>query len=81
MTVAWGFAELLVKDMRKDDPHRKPLQRIVANLARMQDIVAHIGRITRYETQDYPGGIQIVDIARAASLESSAADEPSSGDT
>jgi signal transduction histidine kinase len=80
MTVAWGYTELLLKDMREDDVHRKPLQRIVVNLARMQDIVDRIGRITHYETQDYPGGIQIVDIARAASPESSFPDERAAGD-
>jgi signal transduction histidine kinase len=80
MTVAWGYTELLLKDMREDDAHRKPLQRIVVNLARMQDIVDRIGRITHYETQDYPGGIQIVDIARAASPESPSPDERVAGD-
>lgn len=71
MTVAWGYAELLLKDLVKDDPRYKPLQRIVQNMARMQGIVERIGKITRYEIQDYPGGIQIVDIARSASSESS----------
>jgi len=80
MTVAWGYTELLLKDMMENDPHRKPLQRIVANLVRMQDIVDCIGRITHYETQDYPGGIQIVDIARAASPESSSPDERAADD-
>jgi len=80
MTVAWGFAELILKEMGKDDPHCNSLQRIVNNLSRMQDIVERIGRITRYETQDYPGGIQIVDIARAASPECSATDVRSEGD-
>ncbi len=70
MTVAWGFAELVLKEVAEDDPRQIPLRRIVNNLARMKDIVERIGKITRYETQDYPGGIQIIDIARSASTES-----------
>lgn len=67
MTVAWGFADLLLKSMSQDSPHSEPLRSIVRNLARMQGIVDRIGKITHYETQDYPGGIQIVDISRSAS--------------
>lgn len=71
MTVVWGFAELLLKDVAKDSRHFEPLQSIVNNLARMRNIVERIGQITHYETQDYPGGIQIVDISRSASPEAS----------
>jgi signal transduction histidine kinase len=76
LTVAWGFAEFLLKDMTEDDSLYRPLERIIKNLASMQDIVERIGKITRYETQDYPGGIQIVDIDRSAAPEPCSPDEP-----
>jgi signal transduction histidine kinase len=66
MTVAWGFVELLLKETPEDASQAKPLRFIAKNLSRMRDIVDRIGQITHYETQDYPGGIQIVDIARSS---------------
>jgi signal transduction histidine kinase len=75
MTVAWGYAELLLKNIPQESSHAGPLQGIVHNLTRMREIVYRIGQITRYETQDYPGGLQIVDIGRSISPEA-----PSSGD-
>jgi len=69
MTVVWGFADSLLKDMTEEDPHYQPMQRITKNLARMQDIVERIGKITCYETRDYPGGIKILDIERSGSPE------------
>lgn len=75
MTVAWGFAELLLKNMPLDKTPLEPLQGIVHNLARMRDIVERIGKITRYETQDYPGGTRIVDLERSAPLTPATASE------
>lgn len=75
MTVAWGFAELVLKDLPQDNARRKALQSIVQNLARMRGIVERIGQITHYETQDYPGGIQIVDISRSAPQKAPTPDE------
>ena len=67
MTVVWGFVEILLKN--KDSADSRPLEHIVKNLSRMRDIVDRIGKITHYETQDYPGGVKIVDISRSAAQE------------
>jgi signal transduction histidine kinase len=79
MTAAWGYAELLLREIAKDNPANDPLQSIVRSLTKMRDIVERIGKITRYETQDYPGGIQILDIARSASLDVMPPDEQGKG--
>jgi len=76
MTVVWGFVELLLKGATDDSPFAQPLRQIVKNLTRMRDIVDRIGQITHYETQDYPGGIQIIDIARASEPRSAPPSEP-----
>lgn len=62
-------AELLSKRLR-DEPLQQAALVIVEQAERMANIVKQIGRLTRYETKAYVGGAQIIDLDRAASVES-----------
>lgn len=67
LTSILGYVELLRRRVGPDDPHRSALDTILREVERMAEIVRKIGRITRYETMDYVGGTQILDLERASS--------------
>ena len=66
LTSVMGYAELLYKKMGPDGSHARAMRKIVAESARMAEIVKKIGRITHYETKSYVGSAQILDLERAA---------------
>jgi PAS domain S-box-containing protein len=66
LTAVIGYADLLLKQVASDSPHRPAAEVILEEAQRMADIVQKIGKITRYETRSYLGNTKILDLARAA---------------
>ena len=66
MQVVLGYADLLCRDMRPDDPLSHTLKEITVQIARMDHILKKIRAITRYETQEYIEGIRIIDIHKSS---------------
>lgn len=66
LTAVMGYAELLLKKLGPDDPHRRMLQTLYEEAERMAAVVKKIGRITRYESKTYVGGTRIVDLDKAS---------------
>jgi signal transduction histidine kinase len=65
LTSIMGYAELLRRRLRDEDPNVKAIDIIYREAERMAEIVRKIGKITRYETKPYVGGARIVDLERA----------------
>lgn len=66
LTGVIGYAELLIKRVEPGSPLREALGVILSEAERMAEIVRKIGKITKYETQSYLGGVNILDLERAA---------------
>ena len=66
LTGVLGYAELLMKQLSPDSPHRGPVEVILHESQRMASIVQKIGKITRYETRGYLGDTKILDLDKAA---------------
>lgn len=66
LTSVMGYAELLRRKLKPDDPLFRPIDIIVGEAERMAEIVRKIGKITRYETKPYVGRSRIVDLDRAS---------------
>ena len=66
LTSVMGYAELLKRRLKEDDPALKSVDIIYREAERMAEIVRKIGKITRYETKAYVGTQRIVDLDRAA---------------
>jgi PAS domain S-box-containing protein len=58
-------AEMLARKSAEDDPQRRAAEAIRDEVARMAEIVKKIGRITQYETKQYVGGANILDLDKA----------------
>jgi PAS domain S-box-containing protein len=69
LTSVTGYAELLKRKLKDDDPLAKYVDIIYREAERMAEIVRKIGKITRYETTTYVGTSQIVDLNKASSHE------------
>jgi len=69
LTSVTGYAELLKRKLKGDDPSTKYVDIIYREAERMAEIVRKIGKITRYETTTYVGTSQIVDLDKASSHE------------
>ncbi len=67
LTSVMGYAEILKKRLKENEPNYRPVDIIHREAERMADIVKKIGRITKYETVDYVGKTKIVDLDKAAS--------------
>jgi PAS domain S-box-containing protein len=65
LTAVLGYAELLRRRLRPDDPNFHAVDTIVSEAERMAELVRKLGKITRYETKPYVGGSRIVDLDRA----------------
>ncbi|MBK8011425.1 MAG: PAS domain S-box protein [Deltaproteobacteria bacterium] len=76
LTSIIGTLELLGRKMAPDDPHRRPIELLLAEADRMAEIVRKFGQISRYETKPYLGATDIVDLDRAARSGSSGGHEP-----
>jgi PAS domain S-box-containing protein len=69
LTSVMGYAELLKRKLKGDDPSARAIDIIYREAERMAEIVRKIGKITRYETMNYVGNSQIVDLDKASSHE------------
>ncbi len=69
LTSVTGYAELLKRTLKGDDPANRYVDIIYREAERMAEIVRKIGKITRYETTNYVGNAQIVDLDKASSHE------------
>jgi len=65
LTSVMGYAELLKRRLKEDDPSYRPIDIIYREAERMAEIVRKIGKITRYETKSYIGNIDIIDLDKA----------------
>ncbi len=61
-----GFSQLLMMEMKEDDPKYEYLSIIKSQADRMGGITRKLMRITKYETVDYIESTKIIDIDRAA---------------
>lgn len=66
LTSVMGYAELLMRRIPEDDSNYRAADKIVQECQRLADIVRKIGKITRYETQTYVGGTQILDLDKSS---------------
>jgi len=66
MQVISGLLWMLLKKMDEQDPSRKTLHTIYAEVERMTAISRKIANIGSYEIKDYVGETKIIDIDRAA---------------
>ncbi len=69
LTSVTGFAELLMRRLKGDDPSLRYVETIYKQAERMAEIVRKIGKITRYEPTTYVGNSQIIDLEKASSHE------------
>ncbi len=69
LTSVMGYAELLKRKIKDDDPLARPVDIIYRESERMAEIVRKIGKITRFETKPYIGSARIIDLNKAASHE------------
>jgi PAS domain S-box-containing protein len=66
LTGVIGYAELLLKRLDTGSPMRGAAEVILSESERMAEIVRKIGKITKYETRSYVGGVNILDLEKAA---------------
>jgi PAS domain S-box-containing protein len=77
LTSIMGYAELLQRRVSRESPAAHSAEVIIREAERMAEIVRKIGRITHYETKEYVGGANIIDLDRAAATsEKPAGTEP-----
>ena len=66
LTSILGYAQLIQRRLEAHDEHGRAVQAIASEAERMAEIVKKIGRITRYQTVDYVGATQILDLDASA---------------
>lgn len=66
LTGVIGYAEVLMKQIAPGSPFAPALEVILSESQRMAGIVRKIGKITRYETRNYVGETNILDLDKAA---------------
>lgn len=66
LTSVMGYAELLERRIGDDPLVKKATATIQREAERMAGIVRRIGRLTRYETRPYVGGVRILDLEASA---------------
>jgi PAS domain S-box-containing protein len=66
LTSILGYSQLIERQSDEDAGHMRAVQIIQREAARMADIVRSIGRITRYETKNYVGDTNIIDLHRSS---------------
>jgi PAS domain S-box-containing protein len=66
LTGVIGYAEILMRQIKPDSPFAPALEVILSESQRMASIVKKIGKITRYETRNYLGDTNILDLDKAA---------------
>jgi PAS domain S-box-containing protein len=66
LTSVMGYAQMLLRKLGPGEPLVPNVQTILEEAERMATIVRKLGSLTRYETKDYVGGAQILDLDRSA---------------
>ena len=66
LTSVMGYAQMLLRKLGPNEPLLPNVQTILDEAERMATIVRKLGSLTRYETKDYVGGAQILDLDRSA---------------
>lgn len=61
-----GVAEIILMDMRKDDPIFDMIVKVKTQVERMGNITKKLMGITTYQTREYVGGRKIIDIDKAS---------------
>lgn len=69
LTSVMGYAELLRRKLKEDEPAFRSVDIIYREAERMAEIVRKIGKITRFETKAYVGAAKILDLEKATSHE------------
>jgi PAS domain S-box-containing protein len=67
LTSVMGYAEVLKRKLKEEDPAFRPAEVIYREAERMAEIVRKIGKITRFETMPYVGDSEILDLNKASS--------------
>ncbi len=63
LTVIQGYSELIIQHLKdKNDPISQYAEKVMAEVAKMSDIIKQISKITKYETKSYAGGAVIAKI-------------------
>jgi signal transduction histidine kinase len=65
LTSIMGYTSLIRRQSDAEAPHLRALDVIEEETERMAEIVKKIGRITRFETKEYVGGANILDLERS----------------
>jgi len=66
MQVILGYSDLLAGALDRRDDVRNKLEKITAQISKMDRILKQINRITTYQTMNYGHGIKIIDIEKAS---------------
>lgn len=66
MQVILGYADIIGRELHRNDSLREALEDITAEIGRMDTILKKIRAITRYETYEYLSGVRIIDIHKAS---------------
>ena len=61
-----GATEILLMDLRKDDPVFEMVAKVKTQIERMGSITKKLMGITSYQTREYVGGRNIIDIDKAS---------------
>jgi len=62
-----GASEILLMDLKKDDPVFEMIAKVKTQVERMGTITKKLMSITNYQTREYVGGRNIIDIDKASS--------------
>lgn len=60
-----GLIDLLFMDLEPDHPHTRVISRLKKQVKRLGKLTKKLNQITRYETVQYPDGIQILNLEKA----------------
>ena len=66
LTSVMGYAQMLMRKLGPNEQLLPNVKTILEEAERMATIVRKLGSLTRYETKDYVGGAQILDLDRSA---------------
>ena len=61
-----GASEILLMDLKKDDPVFEMIAKVKTQVERMGTITKKLMSITSYQTREYVGGRNIIDIDKAS---------------
>jgi PAS domain S-box-containing protein len=65
LTSVMGYAQVLIRKLGAANVHLPIVKTILDEAERMAAIVRKLGSVTRYETKEYVGGAQIIDLDRS----------------